>query len=245
MEQHPVCLSIGGSDSCAGAGIQADLRVFEALGVHGCSAITALTAQNPAQISRIEAVPLAQLDAELHAVFDYYDVACVKTGMLLDGEHIATVSAVLSLLHKGKPLVVDPVMVSSSGVELLDAGGRQTLLKSLIPMTTLLTPNLDEAAILLGRDVENAEKDSQILMQQLGCAVLLKGGHAEGDVLRDVLYETDGRISVVEHRRQGWNRDAAHGSGCRLAAAMAALLAQGEGLQTSLNAAIHRLFPNN
>jgi len=238
MEQRPVCLSIGGSDSCGGAGIQADLRVFELLGAHGCSAITALTAQNPANITRIEAVPLAQLDAELHAVFDYYDVACVKTGMLLDGEHIATISAALSLLHKGKPLVVDPVMISSSGIELLDAGGRQTMLKSLIPMTTLLTPNLDEAAILFGRDIEDAEKDSQLLMQQLGCAILLTGGHAEGDVLRDVLCETSGQITVVEHPRQDWDLAAAHGSGCRLAAAVAAYLAGGETLQEGVRKAV-------
>jgi len=238
MEQRRVCLSIGGSDSCGGAGIQADLRVFEALGAHGCTAITALTAQNPQNITRIEAVPLAQLDAELHAVFDYYDVACVKTGMLLDGEHIATVSAALSLSHNGKPLVVDPVMLSSSGVELLDAGGRQTLLQSLLPMTTLLTPNLDEAAVFLGRNVENPEKDCQSLMQQLGCAVLLKGGHAEGDVIRDVLCETDSQITVVEHRRQDWELDTAHGSGCRLAAAMAAQLAQGNQLKEGVTHAI-------
>ncbi|MDQ6986251.1 MAG: hydroxymethylpyrimidine/phosphomethylpyrimidine kinase [Mariprofundaceae bacterium] len=238
MEQRRICLTIGGSDSCGGAGIQADLRVFEALGMRGCSAITALTAQNPKNISRIEAVPLAQLDAELHAIFDYYDVACVKTGMLLDGEHIATVSAALSLLHDGKPLVVDPVMVSSSGVELLDAGGRQTMLQALLPMTTLLTPNLDEAAVFLARDVENPETDSQLLMQQLGCAILLKGGHGKGDELCDVLCETDGNITPFTHPRLGWNESRAHGSGCRLAAAIAAYLALGNDLPESARQAI-------
>jgi len=238
MEQRRVCLTIGGSDSCGGAGIQADLRVFEALGARGCSAITALTAQNPQNITRIEAVPLAQLDAELHAVFDYYNVASVKTGMLLDSEHIATVSAALSLLHDGKPLVVDPVMVSSSGVELLDKGGRQAMLQSLLPMTTLLTPNLDEAAVFLGRDVENPEKDSQLLMQQLGCAVLLKGGHREGDELCDVLCEKNGKITSFSHPRLDWNEQVAHGSGCRLAAAITTHLARGNDLPESVGQAI-------
>jgi len=238
MEQRPVCLSIGGSDSCAGAGIQADLRVFEALNTHGCSAITALTAQHPRQITRIEPVSLAQLDAELHAVFDYYDVAAVKTGMLLDAEHIAVISAALTNLHGGKPLVIDPVMVSSSGVPLLDAGGRQTMLKSLLPIATLLTPNLDEAAVLLGRAVENAEKDSHILMQQLDCGILLKGGHGKGDELCDVLCETDGNITPFTHPRLDWNVQTAHGSGCRLAAAICAHLAAGNALQESVGQAI-------
>ncbi|MDX8392379.1 MAG: bifunctional hydroxymethylpyrimidine kinase/phosphomethylpyrimidine kinase [Mariprofundaceae bacterium] len=238
MEQRPVCLTIGGSDSCAGAGIQADLRVFEALNVHGCSAVTALTAQNPARIIRIEAALLAQLDAELHAIFDYYDVAAVKTGMLVDAEHIAVVATALSLLHNRKPVIVDPVMVSSSGSDLLDAGGRLTMIQALLPMTTLLTPNLDEAAVFLGRNVENPETDSQLLMQQLGCAILLKGGHGKGDELCDVLCETDGNITPFTHPRLGWNESRAHGSGCRLAAAITAYLARGNDLPESTRQAI-------
>ncbi len=238
MEQRPVCLSIGGSDSCGGAGIQADLRVFEALNTHGCSAITALTAQNPATVARIEAVPLAQLDAELHAVFNYYDVAAVKTGMLLDAEHVAVISAVLSLFHAGKPLVIDPVMVSSSGVELLDPGGQAAMLNGLLPMAMLFTPNLDEAAVLLGRSVNDAETDAQQLMQMLNCNILLKGGHAEGEILRDVLCLTDARVVNIEHPRKAWNTERAHGSGCRLAAAIAALLAQGAKLEESVLRAI-------
>ncbi|MDQ6971431.1 MAG: bifunctional hydroxymethylpyrimidine kinase/phosphomethylpyrimidine kinase, partial [Mariprofundaceae bacterium] len=131
MEQRPVCLTIGGSDSCSGAGIQADLRSFEQLGARGCSAITALTAQNPKAVSRIEPAPLAQLDAEIHAVFDYYPIAAVKTGMLVDAEHIAVVVAALSEHHDGGVLIVDPVMISSSGALLLDGGGRSALQKAL------------------------------------------------------------------------------------------------------------------
>jgi len=226
MEQRPVCLSIGGSDSCGGAGIQADLRVFEQHGVIGCSAITALTAQNPSQITRIEAVPLVQLDAEIHAVFDYYEVAAVKTGMLLDAEHIAVIAAALQERHQEGLLIVDPVMLASSGRRLLDAPAVETLIKALLPMATLLTPNLDEAAVLLGRPVSDVHADCRELVLLCGCAVLLKGGHGTGETLLDVLCESDGNLTPIEHPRLNWNESKAHGSGCRLAAAIAAILAQ-------------------
>jgi len=226
MEQRPVCLSIGGSDSCGGACIQADQRVFSELGVTGCSAITALTAQNPRQITRIEPVSLAQLDAELHTVFDYYDVAAVKTGMLLDAEHIAVVAAALQQRHKQGTLIIDPVMLASSGRRLLDAPAVETLVKALLPMTTLLTPNLDEAAVLLGRPVSDARADCRELVQSFGCAVLLKGGHGAGETLIDVLCEPDGNLTSIEHPRLAWSESNSHGSGCRLAAAIAAILAQ-------------------
>jgi hydroxymethylpyrimidine/phosphomethylpyrimidine kinase len=226
MEQRPVCLSIGGSDSCGGAGIQADLRMFAQMGVTGCSAITALTAQNPREITRIEAVPLAQLDAELHAVFDYYRVAAVKTGMLLDAEHIAVIAAALHQHHAGGMLIVDPVMLASSGRRLLDTSAVDTLLKTLVPMATLLTPNLDEAAILLGRPISDARSDCRKLSKILNCSVLLKGGHAAGDTLLDVLCEAGGEPVFFEHPRQAWSEERAHGSGCRLAAAIAAIHAK-------------------
>ncbi len=225
MEQLPVCLSIGGSDSCGGAGIQADLRAFEQHGVIGCSAITALTAQNPGHITRIEPVSLAQLDAELHTVFDYYDVAAVKTGMLLDAEHIAVIAAALHERHPGGTLIIDPVMLASSGRHLLDPPAVDTLLKALLPMATLLTPNLDEAAVFLGRPVADAKADCRALVQLLGCAALLKGGHAEGDTLIDVLCENNDKLTCIEHPRLAWQEAQAHGSGCRLAAAITAKIA--------------------
>jgi len=227
MESRPVCLSIGGSDSCCGAGIQADLRIFNALGSIGCSAITALTAQNPRRITRIQPVPLAQIDAELHAVFDYYNVAAVKTGMLLDAEHIAVVAAALQQRHPSGTLIIDPVMLASSGRRLLDASALETLVKALLPMATLLTPNLDEAEVLLGRPIRDPQADCLELMQLLDCAVLLKGGHGDGDTLLDVLCESDGRLTRFEHQRQAWSEADAHGSGCRLAAAVAAFMARG------------------
>jgi len=226
MEQRPVCLSIGGSDSCGGAGIQADLRVFEQHGVIGCSAVTALTAQNPRQITRIEAVPLAQMDAEIHAVYDYFEVAAVKTGMLLDAEHIAVIASALHERHHGGGLIIDPVMLASSGRRLLDAPAVETLVKALLPMATLLTPNLDEAAVLLGRPVNDVHTDSRELVQICGCSVLLKGGHGEGETLTDTLCESDGKLTSIEHPRLDWDESAAHGSGCRLAAAITSILAK-------------------
>jgi len=224
--KQPVCLTIGGSDSCGGAGIQADLRIFEQFGVKGCSVVTALTAQNPKEILRIEPVSLAQIDTELNAIFDYYDVVAVKTGMLVDAEHISVVSALLGKYHAGKPLVVDPVMVASSGRSLLNEGAVLTLKKALAKQSTLVTPNLNEAAVFLGHPVGNATEDATALMLEFGCAILLKGGHGEGDELVDVLCETNGKVTSFVHARQVWSTEQSHGSGCRLASAITAGLAK-------------------
>jgi len=238
---RPVCLTIGGSDSCGGAGIQADLRVFEQLGAHGCSAITALTAQNPREISRIEPVSLVQLDAEMHSIFDYYDVAVVKTGMLVDAEHVALVSGLLSQLHCG-PIVVDPVMLSSSGKLLLDHGGVDALLGALVAQASVVTPNLDEADTLLGKYSGYASAYpvdmAKALSEQMGCAVLLKGGHADGGVLLDVFCDQGGNIHQYTHARQHWNTEERHGTGCRLASAVAAGLAHQQPLAEAVESAI-------
>jgi len=240
-KKRPICLTIGGSDSCGGAGIQADLRVFEALSVQGCSAMTALTAQNHERIHRIEAVSLAQLDAELHAIFDVYDVAAVKTGMLLDAEHIAVISACLDLKHHNKALIVDPVISASSGKALLDSGAIETLKHTVIKQATLLTPNLHEAAIFLGRDVDDIAEDAAILAKQLDCAVLLKGGHGKGDICTDVLCEKSGEITLFSHPKQTWSQEALHGTGCRLASAITTNIAKGASLHDACESAISYL----
>ncbi len=227
MSRRSVCLTIGGSDSCGGAGIQADLRVFANLGMDACSVTTALTAQSYRRIARIEAVSLAQLDATLHVMFDDYDVLAVKTGMLLDVERIAVISACLDIHHVGKPLVVDPVMVASSGRVLLEAAAVETLRATLLQQATLWTPNLDEAAVCLGEAVQDVEQAAKALRDWSGCATLLKGGHADGDVLQDVLCDASGVCTVFSHPRQAWDDIQAHGSGCRLASALAGYLAQG------------------
>jgi len=241
LVSRPVCLTIGGSDSCCGAGVQADLRVFDALDVHGCSAITALTAQNPLAITRIEPVSLAQLDAEMHAVFDYYDVAVVKTGMLVDAEHIALISALLSQLHQGA-LVIDPVLVSSTGRSLLDAGAIGTLMDALIPLATLITPNFDEADALCGKDTEPSGATVIKMADRFNCAVLLTGGHDESEQLTDRLCDSDGVVHEFVHARQDWNHNQRHGTGCRLASAISANLAHGKLLPQAVETAITYLL---
>jgi len=239
-DKQPICLTIGGSDSGGGAGIQADLRIFEQFGIKGCSVITALTAQNPLEILRIEPVSLAQIDAELTAIFDYYDVAAVKTGMLMDAEHIAVISALLGEHHGGKPLVIDPVMVASSGRSLLNEGAVLTLKKALLTQATLVTPNLDEAAVFLNRPVNNTVEDATALMLKFGCAILLKGGHGDGDDLVDVLCEANGKVTTFVHARQSWSTEQAHGSGCRLASAITTGLAE----NIPLTMAVSRSLPD-
>ncbi len=241
MDKRPVCLTIGGSDSCAGAGIQADLRIFEQFGVQGCSVITALTAQNPRKILRVEPSSLAQLDAELHVIFDYYDVAAVKTGMLVNAEHIAVISALLGEFHADKPLVIDPVTVASSGHRLLGEGALQTLEKTLIKQASLVTPNLDEARIWLDHAVDNPVEDTKTLASGLDCAVLLKGGHGAGDSLLDVLCEKNGKITTFTHPKRTLNTAQAHGTGCRLAAGITASLGLGGALSDSADSAIKHL----
>ncbi len=241
MDKQSVCLTIGGSDSCGGAGIQADLRIFERFGVKGCSVVTALTAQNPHEILRIEPASLAQIDAEITAIFGYFDVVAVKTGMLADAEHIAVISALLDEYYVGKPLVVDPVMVASSGQRLLDEGAVQTLKESLITRTTLITPNLSEANVLLGHAIDNPVEDAKALASSMDCAALLKGGHGEGDMLMDVLCEKNGELTRFAYPKQTLNVARAHGTGCRLASGIAASLGLGKNLVNSVDAAIKRL----
>ncbi|MDQ6993743.1 MAG: bifunctional hydroxymethylpyrimidine kinase/phosphomethylpyrimidine kinase [Mariprofundus sp.] len=243
-DKQSVCLTIGGSDSCGGAGIQADLSVFHDFGVHGCSAITALTAQNPIEIRRIEPVPLVQLDAELQTLFDYYDVAVVKTGMLVDVEHIAVVSALLQGLHHGA-LIVDPVMVASSGTRLLGESGVDTVVKSLLPMATLVTPNLHEAAFFLAEEITDPLAAVTLLADRLECAVLLKGGHADGELLVDLLCDEYGVISEFSHAKQLWSVSKTHGTGCRLASAIAAAMAQKQPLAQAVGTAINYLQKRN
>jgi hydroxymethylpyrimidine/phosphomethylpyrimidine kinase len=223
-----VCLSIGGSDSCGGAGIQADLRVFYDLNMQGCSAITALTAQNHHGITRIEPVSLAQLDAELHAIFDAYEVLAVKTGMLVDAEHIAIISACLDIYHANKALVVDPVMVSTSGSVLLQQGAVETLKQTLLKTATLVTPNIHEANILLGADISSdIGINARQLSEQLDASVLLKGGHGDNqNTCVDALSKQGDESILFSHARLDCNDMKLHGTGCRLASAVAAYLAQ-------------------
>ncbi len=231
MEQRPVCLTVGGSDSCGGAGIQVDLRVFEALGVHGCSATTALTAQNPDVIKSIQPSSIAHFTAELHAIFDYYDVACVKAGMLYDEEHL---EALMPFIQH-TPLVVDPVLISSSGTFLFDETAAKDAYTKLIPHATLWTPNLQEAAFFLEQDIADPIEAASVLVLAYQTPVLLKGGHGSGHLLRDIFCDTQGNIEILEHPKKHISTANLHGTGCRLASAVAAYLAKHHGLATSIH----------
>lgn len=223
----PAALTVAGSDSGAGAGIQADMFTFAANGVYACCAVAALTAQNPDEVAMVEEVSADFLRAQLNCVQSYYAPRAAKTGMLFS-RAIIELAAEFFAAHSEIRLVVDPVMISSSGAKLLSDGASSALESALIPLAELLTPNLDEAAFLLG-GVEISRRNiadcAQRLRDKYGICVLLKGGHLHGGKLADVLAERDGGVSVFEGERIGGVNT--HGSGCTLSAALAANFAKG------------------
>ncbi|QBX36057.1 bifunctional hydroxymethylpyrimidine kinase/phosphomethylpyrimidine kinase [Paracoccus liaowanqingii] len=219
-------MTIAGSDSGGGAGIQADLKTFSALGCYGASVITALTAQNTRTVTLIEPASPAMIAAQMAAVFDDLDIRAVKLGMLGDARAIATVAE--GLRGRDLPLVLDPVMVAKSGDTLLPDDAIATLRDLLLPRATLLTPNLPEAARLL--DTSPATTEAQMAEQgaalrALGArAVLMKGGHAAGPVCTDLLITAQGITRLTAPRQATRNT---HGTGCTLSAAIATGLARG------------------
>ncbi len=226
-DRTPVALTIAGSDSSGGAGIQADLKTFTVLGVYGASVVTALTAQSTRGVSGILAVPPDFVRDQIDAVADDFAIGAVKTGMLNDRE---TVVAVVNALkhHELRPLVVDPVVVATSGDTLLAPDAVQAMRDELIPHADILTPNLHEAARLLDQPV--AKDEAGMLAQarallRLGCkAVVIKGGHGEGAEAVDLLVEADAVTRLALPRITTRNT---HGTGCTFSAAIVANLAQG------------------
>lgn len=234
----PIALTIAGSDSGGGAGIQADLKTFAALGVHGTSAITCLTAQNPARVTGIQAATPAMVRAQIEAVFAELRPAAVKTGMLFSTALVDAVASTLAAFKPRPPVVVDPVMVATSGAVLLKPAAIRALTNRLLPLATLITPNLHEASLLLGRklkSVEDLRAAAAALQARFGCAVLAKGGHLPGlreavDIYRDEREEL--LLSAPFVRRVG-----THGTGCACAAAVTAGLARGLTLRAAVIAA--------
>lgn len=243
VAKTPIALTIAGSDSSGGAGIQADLKTFTAFAVYGASVITALTAQNTRGVQGVSAVAPDFVAAQIASVLDDLDVGAVKSGMLANREIIAVVAAALGR-RPDIPLVVDPVMVATSGDSLLQPDAVQAFKALLFPRAALITPNLPEAARLLGKPVAKTEAEAREHLQALGTlgakAVLLKGGHGTGDEAVDLLL-ADGRIRrFASPRIDTWNT---HGTGCTLSAAIAALLAQGSDMETAVERAktyVHR-----
>ena len=231
MQTMQVVLSIAGSDSGGGAGIQADLKTFSALGVFGTTAITAVTAQNSVGVRRVEALSPELVRAQIEAVAEDFPIAAVKVGMLANAAIIRTVASSLSEWKLG-PVVLDPVCVAGSGDPLLEPEALTALRDLLVPVATVLTPNLAEGALLLGRSALG-ETDAELvtaaraILDMGPAAVLLKGGHRSGDA-DDVLVDADGEL-VLEAERVPNN--ASHGTGCSLSSAVAALLARGRSIR--------------
>jgi hydroxymethylpyrimidine/phosphomethylpyrimidine kinase len=233
----PVALTIAGSDSSGGAGIQADLKSFAALGVYGASVITALTAQNTKSVIGIQAVPPDFVAAQIDAVFSDLAVGAVKIGMLASAEIIAVVAAGLERWRASK-IVLDPVMVATSGDRLLQPKAIDTLLRVLLPHALIVTPNLQEAAALLDRPTARDEaemRDQAERLRALGPkAVLIKGGHRPGPESVDLLVDETQMIRYAADRIATKN---AHGTGCTLSSAIAAGLAKGRDLPDAVREA--------
>jgi hydroxymethylpyrimidine/phosphomethylpyrimidine kinase len=230
----PIALTIAGSDSSGGAGIQADLKTFAALGVYGASVITALTAQNTRGVAGIHPVPADFVTAQIDAVFGDLAVKAVKIGMVAQ---LATVDAIAAGLKRWSPnhIVLDPVMVATSGDRLLAAEAVEALRTQLIPRATLVTPNLPEAAALLAEPVASSQAAIESQGRRLlsmGCrAVLIKGGHGQGAESIDYLFSGTGVVALAAPRIATKNT---HGTGCSLSSAIAAGLAKGEDLETAV-----------
>ena len=229
-----IALTIAGSDSSGGAGIQADLKTFAALGVYGASAITALTAQNTLGVDAVLAVPSEFVRAQMRAVARDLGVGAIKIGMLATSGVIEAVADGLADFP-GVPVVLDPVMVAASGDKLLDEDAVATLRARLLPLATLITPNLPEAAALLEEDeaVDEAGMDRQAaeLRKRAASAALVKGGHAKGNMAVDMYRDALGELRFAAPRVVTRNT---HGTGCTLSSAIAAELAKGRSLREAV-----------
>ena len=232
-----VALSIAGSDPSGGAGIQADLKTFHQFGVYGMAAITALTAQNTVGVSGVHVVPPEFLRQQLEALAADLPPDAIKTGMLADVQLAATVADCIRAFG-WTPLVVDPVMIATSGDRLLSVDAEQVIRDRLLPLATLVTPNLDEASLLTGlevRDVAQMERAGTVMLDLGAAAVLVKGGHLADDEIVDLLVTPDGTRQFSHPRIHSTST---HGTGCTLSAAITAGLASGRTLEAAVEAAL-------
>jgi hydroxymethylpyrimidine/phosphomethylpyrimidine kinase len=233
---QPVVLTIAGSDSGAGAGIQADLKTFAALGVYGVSVITAITAQNTVGVRAVQEISPDVIAAQLDAVAEDFSIAAVKTGMLSSAAIIETVVAGLRR-HALSRLVVDPVMIAKSGDRLLREDAVDTLRRRLLPLAAVVTPNIPEAEVLAGiaiRTQSDRVAAGRAIMKLGAHAVVIKGGHSDEDPIVDLLVDSEG---VHEYRAARIATGSTHGTGCTFSAAIAAALGRDEDLATAVGEA--------
>lgn len=231
----PVAITIAGSDSGGGAGIQTDLKTFAALGVHGTTAITCITAQNPKAVTGIEPISASMVQKQLEAIFAGFTPLAAKTGMLFSEEIISIVARFFG--KRRIPLIVDPVMIASSGARLLQPDAVRVLEQKLLPLATLVTPNLDEAEVLIGEKISSRNglrAAAKEIHRRFGCATLVKGGHLPGEHAVDIFF--DG-TTEMELRTRFIKGVSMHGSGCTYSAAIAAYLALGNDLPAALRLA--------
>jgi len=239
----PVVLTIAGSDNSAGAGIQADLKTFTACGVYGLTAVTCVVSEVPGRVEHVQAVKPDVLRSQIRILFEAYPITAVKTGMLYSRALLRVVSEELADRLGMFHLVVDPVMVASSGDPLLRPDAVRAYEQELLPLADVITPNLDEASVLLGRKVTTRKAmgaAAEELREKFGASVLLKGGHLRGHEAVDVLCTRRGVTEFVLPRLSGAET---HGTGCTLSAALAAHLARGRSLAGGCEAAkkfLHR-----
>jgi hydroxymethylpyrimidine/phosphomethylpyrimidine kinase len=233
-KRHATVLSIAGSDSGGASGIQADLKTFAAYGVHGTSAVAAVTAQDLRSVFSIRQISPGDLRDQIQAVLDGFDVGAVKIGMLGSAANVRTVAETLRAAQV-RNIVLDPVLVSSSGTDLLSTRGIAVMRAELIPQAAVLTPNLPEAGALLGRRVREPQmaKAVQELLALGSAAVLLKGGHGRGRIVRDV-FAQPGSVREFRHARLAIN---ARGTGCVLSSAIACELALGRDVDSAIEGA--------
>lgn len=226
-------LTIAGSDCSGGAGIQADIKSMSANGVFAMSVITAITAQNTMGVFDIQDITPDMIKAQIKAIFDDIEVDAVKIGMVSKIESIKAIGQALRSVEKLPPIVLDPVMVSKSGFKLLSEDAKDTLIKELFPLSTLITPNLPEAEEILGIKIENLDemKEAAVKLKELGCKyVLVKGGHLEDDAT-DLLYDGKNFIYLKQERIETTHT---HGTGCTLSSAIAANLAKGMNIEQAV-----------
>jgi hydroxymethylpyrimidine/phosphomethylpyrimidine kinase len=227
---QPCCLTIAGSDSGGNAGINADLRTFHAYHLHGCSVLAALTAQNPFTVTAIHPVPTSFILAQLHAILDVYNIRALKTGMLNQPEAIEAIATTLqNYPHILK--VIDPVMVATSGVQLITNTAIDMLKRRLLPMATIITPNRPEAEVLIGKTITDTNVARDVVKQlydTYGATIILKGGHFGDEVATDLFY--DGSQFATVSAQRIINPISTHGTGCTFAAALTAELALGRSL---------------
>ena len=237
----PIALTIAGSDSSAGAGVQADLKTFSSLGVYGLTAVTCIVAEIPGKVLRIEPASARIVREQIEVLAISFPIAAIKTGLLCSGKIISAVAKAIRDIDKmfapRIPLVIDPVFVATSGDPLLKRAAIETYEKELFPLANLITPNLDEAGRLLGtriKDRQSMHRAGKELEKKFGTAILLKGGHLAGDYAVDLLFSNG---KVVEFSAPFVRGVATHGTGCTYSAAITAALAKGMSLEGAITQA--------